>query len=199
MIKREDILTCLDPVTRPDFKCARGRDRPLMASVLLIIHYGYGLPRILFTKRSSGLKSHADEVCFPGGTFVKEDRELYFTALRETREEVGLAFTEKDICGSLEPVRTVTSNYLITPYITVQDKIPKPRILLDEVQCILDVPLVGLLNTIASDRLHDYISTKDRFIFKYKSEVIWGATASIVKQLYDRLFLRCYSSKFEKV
>jgi 8-oxo-dGTP pyrophosphatase MutT (NUDIX family) len=153
----------------------------------------------LFTKRSSGLKSHADEVCFPGGTFVKEDRELYFTALRETREEVGLAFTEKDICGSLEPVRTVTSNYLITPYITVQDKIPKPRILLDEVQCILDVPLVGLLNTIASDRLHDYISTKDRFIFKYKSEVIWGATASIVKQLYDRLFLRCYSSKFEKV
>jgi 8-oxo-dGTP pyrophosphatase MutT (NUDIX family) len=199
MIKREDILTCLDPVTRPHIKHSLGRDRPLKASVLLIIHYGYGLPRILFTKRSSGLKSHAGEVCFPGGTFVKEDRELYFTALRETKEEVGLAFTEKDISGSLEPVRTVTSNYLITPYITVQDNIPKPNILLDEVQCILDVPLLDLLNTVASDRLHGHITSKDRFIFKYKGEVIWGATASIVKQLYDRLFLRRYSLKFENL
>lgn len=188
MIKREDILTCLDPVTRPDLMHARGHDRPVMASVLLIIHYGNGLPRILFTKRSSGLKSHTGEVCFPGGRFVKEDRELYFTALRETKEEVGLAFTERDICGSLEPVRTVTSNYLITPYITVQDNILKPMILSDEVECILDVPLLGLLKTLASDTLHGYISTKDRFIFKYKSEVIWGATASIVKQLHDRLF-----------
>ena len=199
MIKREDILTRLEPVTRASLKHVRGRDKPLVASVLLIIHYGYGLPRILFTKRSCGLKSHAGEVCFPGGTFVKEDRELYYTALRETNEEVGLAFTEKDICGSLEPVRTVTSNFIITPYVTVQDKIPKPRILSDEVQCILDVPLVGLLKTVASDKLHDYISTKNRFIFKYRREVIWGATASIVKQLYDRLFLKSYGSKFEKV
>jgi 8-oxo-dGTP pyrophosphatase MutT (NUDIX family) len=199
MIKREDILTCLDPVIQTDLIHARGRGRPLMASVLLVIHYSYGLPRILFTKRSSDLKSHAGEVCFPGGTFVKEDRQLYFTALRETKEEVGLAFTEKDICGSLEPVRTVTSNYLITPYITVQNSIPKPRILLDEVQHILDVPLAGLLNTVASDRLHESMSIKDRFIFKYKSEVIWGATARIVKQLYDRLSSRLHSSKFEKI
>jgi 8-oxo-dGTP pyrophosphatase MutT (NUDIX family) len=199
MIKREEILTRLEPVTRPNLNHVRGPDRPLVASVLLIIHYGYGVPRILFTKRSSGLKSHAGEVCFPGGTFVKEDRELYFTALRETNEEVGLTFTEKDICGSLEPVRTLTSNFIITPYVTVQDKIPKPRILSDEVQCILDVPLAGLLKTVSSDRLHGYRSTKYRFIFRYKGEVIWGATASIVKQLYDRLFFGSYNSEVEKV
>lgn len=197
MIKKEDILMHLDPVKRPHLKHVQGGDRALIASVLLIIHYDYGLPQILLTKRSSGLKSHAGEVCFPGGRYTQEDGELHFTALRETKEEVGLAFKEKDICGSLKPVRTVTSNYIITPYVTVQDNIPKPRILSDEVESILDVPLVDLLTTLASDRLQGYIC-KDRFIFKHEGEVIWGATASIVKQIYDRIFLRCYRSNSKK-
>jgi 8-oxo-dGTP pyrophosphatase MutT (NUDIX family) len=199
MIDKEDILMHLDPVTRPHLKHILGGDGALIASVLLIIHYNYGQPQILLTKRSSGLKSHAGEVCFPGGAYIEEDRELHFTALRETKEELGLAFKEKDICGSLEPVRTVTSNYIITPYITVQDNIPKPRIFSDEVQRILDVPLVGLLTTLASDRLHGYTCNEDRFIFKHEGEVIWGATASIVKQIYDRIFLRGYMSNSKKV
>src|SRR5918911_4973703 len=96
----------------------------------------------------------------------------------------------KDICGSLESVRTVTSNYIITPYITVQDRIPRPRILLDEVQKILDVPLLDVLNTLTPDKERGKMLSKGRFKFTYNREVIWGATARILKQLYDRLFTR---------
>jgi 8-oxo-dGTP pyrophosphatase MutT (NUDIX family) len=193
MIKRGDILSCLDPVTRGQSEhLTELCDNPRMASVLLIIHYSYSTPYILFTKRSSSLTSHAGEICFPGGKFVKGDKALYFTALRETKEEVGLDFMEKDICGSLEAVRTLTSNYIVTPYITVQDKIPKPKILLDEVQRILDVPLVDVLNTVTADKRRGYLPTEDTFMFRYNSEVIWGATARILKQLYDRLFRRYY-------
>ena len=189
MIKRADILSCLDPITRSHSNhSSELRDNPRMASVLLIIHYNYSIPHILFTKRSCSLLSHAGQICFPGGKFVKEDKALYFTALRETKEEVGLDFMEKDICGSLEVVRTLTSNYIITPYVTVQDKIPKPKILIDEVQRILDVPLLDVLNTVTVDKRPGYLSSEDTFMFRYDSEVIWGATARILKQLHDRLF-----------
>jgi 8-oxo-dGTP pyrophosphatase MutT (NUDIX family) len=190
MIKRGDILSSLDPVTTSHSEnFLELRDSPQMASVLLIIHYNYSKPYILFTKRSSSLISHAGQICFPGGKFVKDDKALYFTALRETKEEVGLDFMEKDICGSLEAVRTLTSNYIITPYVTVQDKISKPKIFIDEVQRILDVPLLDVLNTVTADKGH---GSEEAFMFRYDSEVIWGATARILKQLYDRLFRRYY-------
>ena len=191
MIERGDILSCLDPVVTHT-AYSLGQYSVPMASVLLIIHYNHGIPYILFTKRSSSLVSHAGEICFPGGKFVKGDKALYFTALRETKEEVGLEFKKKDICGSLEAVRTVTSNYIITPYITVQDKIAKPRILLDEVQKILDVPLLDVLNSVTPDEELGKMPSKEMFKFEYNREVIWGATAKILKQLYDRLFTTYY-------
>jgi 8-oxo-dGTP pyrophosphatase MutT (NUDIX family) len=191
MIRRRDILSCLDPIRTSHlerFAQVHGSGR--LASVLVIIHYSYGIPYILFTKRSSSLASHGGEISFPGGKFVKDDKALYFTALRETKEEVGLDFKKKDICGSLEAVRTVTSNYIITPYLTVQGSIPKPTILQDEVQKILDVPLLDVLNTVTPDKERGKLPSKDRFKFIYNREVIWGATARILKQLYDRLFAR---------
>ena len=103
---------------------------------------------------------------------------------------MGLNFTEKDISGSLKAVKTLTSNYVIIPYITVQDKIPKPTILFNEVQRILDVPLTDILKTIAPDREHGYLSGKDTFKFTYKIEVVWVDTARILKQLHDRLYIK---------
>src|SRR5919198_1393661 len=95
MIKRGDILSCLDPV-RTHTMYSLGLRSVQMASVLLIIHYNYSRPHILLTKRSSALKSHSDEICFPGGKFAKDDKSLYYTAIRETKEEVGLNFTDKN-------------------------------------------------------------------------------------------------------
>src|ERR687888_2038793 len=172
MIKRGDILSCLDPVATHTRYSLGDHHSVQMASVLLIIHYNYSRPHILLTKRSSDLRSHSGEICFPGGKFAKDDKSLYYTAIRETKEEVGLDFTEKDISGSLEAVKTLTSNYIIVPYITVQDKIPRPRILLDEVQRILDVPLVDVLNTVTADKRRGYLPTEDTFMFRYNSEVI---------------------------
>ena len=188
MIRKRDISSCADPIRTNYLEHFAGlHESGRLASVLLIIHYNYGIPYILFTKRSSSLVSHAGEICFPGGKFVKGDKALYFTALRETKEEVGLDFKKEDICGSL-----VTSNYIITPYITVQDKIPTPRILLDEVQKILDVPLLEVLNSVTLDKELGKMLSKEMFKFKYNREVIWGATAKILKQLYDRLFTTYY-------
>mgnify|MGYP001233437933 FL=1 len=46
--------------------------------------------KIVFTKRSTKLKTHSGEVSFPGGKWEEKDNSLYETALRESNEEINL-------------------------------------------------------------------------------------------------------------
>jgi 8-oxo-dGTP pyrophosphatase MutT (NUDIX family) len=158
------------------------------AAVLIIVHSENNVPRILLTRRSSKLKHHTGEISFPGGQFSRaEDQSLLDTALRETREEVGLSFKAEDILGRLQTVYTLTSNFTIVPFVTLQEKIPEPQILASEVDSIVDVPLLQTLSSFEPDIEHYHISRKGVYKFTYEGFIIWGATARILKQLYDRL------------
>ena len=161
-----------------------------MAAVLVIIHYAQSSPRILLTKRNSTLKTHTGEIAFPGGAFSKQDKSLCDTATRETREEIGLIIEQKDILGSLQSVRTLTSNFSIIPFITIQERILEPQILINEVQEVIDAPLFDLLDTQKIDLGHQSMSTKSLYEFTYRNEVIWGATARILKELHDCLYAK---------
>ena len=159
------------------------------AAVLIIVHSEKNIPHILLTRRSSKLKYHTGEISFPGGQYSPgQDRNLLDTALRETREEVGLSFKPGDILGRLQTVYTLTSNFTIVPFITIQEKISEPRILASEVDCIVDVPLHKTLATFEPDVEHYHISQTGVYKFTYRRFVIWGATARIFKQLYDSLY-----------
>lgn len=159
------------------------------SAVLVIIHYHEGTPFVFLTKRSAGLKAHSSEISFPGGKHAERDPTLLETALRETQEEIGVVFLPSDITGSLQVVRTMTSNHYIVPFVTVQDMLPKARISETEVEKVLDVPLIETLETIEPDREHFRLS-RNAYRFTYKGNVIWGATARIMKQLYDSLLIR---------
>ena len=189
-----------------------------LAAVLVIIHYknidneeeegdNYSnddnnknkIPHLLLTKRSSRITAHANEISFPGGSFDKSDTSLADTAIRETKEEIGLHFQKSDLIGHLAAVRTLTSNFIIYPFVTLQDKRSLiPTILTDEVQDIIDAPLLETLQTMDKDYNYDadyyyhhhhrrHSSLEDTYKFTYRNEVIWGATARILKQLYDCL------------
>ena len=161
-----------------------------MAAVLVIVHYTQTSPRILLTKRNSTLKTHTGEIAFPGGAFSKQDKSLCDTAARETREEIGLIIEQKDILGSLQSVRTLTSNFYIIPFVTIQEKILEPQIRINEVQEVIDAPLFDLLDTQKIDLGHQSMSTKSLYEFTYRNEVIWGATARILKELHDCLYAK---------
>lgn len=168
------------------------RDTPAAATpaaVLAIIHYHGDRPYILLTKRGAGLRSHRSEISFPGGRYSEGDRDLLDTAIRETREEIGISFAPRDVLGSLRPVRTMTSNHYIVPFVTVQDMLPQVRASAAEVEQVLDVPLVETLQSMAPDTEHYHLSKNAyRFVCNGNdSAVVWGATARIMEQLYDIL------------
>jgi 8-oxo-dGTP pyrophosphatase MutT (NUDIX family) len=141
------------------------------------------------TKRSSNLRSHANEISFPGGKYANEDNSLIETAIRETKEEIGIDIMRRDIIGGLARVKTLTSNFTIMPFVTLQDRISEPKIYVDEIEKVIDVPLMEVLGTIAPDIDHYNLSVTEVYKFTYENEVIWGATARILKQLYDCLYI----------
>jgi 8-oxo-dGTP pyrophosphatase MutT (NUDIX family) len=185
-LHKDEILSLLLPAIASHPYLPRDAASATPSAVLVIIHYHSGSPHIFLTKRSSSLKTHGGEISFPGGRFIANDGTLLSTALRETEEEIGISFPPVQIVGSLRAVRTMTSNHFIVPFLTVQEKLPDHKPAPSEVEAVLDAPLIETLRTIAPDVEH-YRLAKDAFKFTYQQNTIWGATARIMKQLYDLL------------
>ncbi|MGZ5470090.1 MAG: NUDIX hydrolase [Nitrososphaeraceae archaeon] len=154
-----------------------------LSSVLIIIHFTDFTPKIILTKRSSLLKYHKNEISFPGGTYKETDSSLINTALRETKEEIGLNFHSNEILGCFQTVSTLTSNFAIIPFVTFQDSIRKTNLLIDEVSEVLDIPVFDLFRGLNNN--FKYKNYSDSYSFRYNSEIIWGATARILKQIRD--------------
>jgi 8-oxo-dGTP pyrophosphatase MutT (NUDIX family) len=186
LLRKDQILSFLRPalVDRPYLPADAALATP--AAVLVIIHYHKDRPYVFLTKRSSSLKSHTGEISFPGGRYVESDGTFLATALRETAEEVGIAFTIDQIIGCLSAVRTMTSNHFIVPFVTIQEMLPQYRISASEVEAVIDVPLIDTLKSIEPDAEHHRL-VKDAFKFTYGNNVIWGATARVLKQMHDIL------------
>lgn len=155
-----------------------------VAGVLVIIHPLNNIPHIVLTKRSLNLKDHAGQISFPGGNLETEDLTPLDTALRETREEIGLEIHRDKIIGGLDSVQTSTSKYVIYAYVAMieSELYLKPN---DEVERILNIPIPNILDILLQYSLTTYEGTYRRGIeIPWEDEVIWGATATILKQLF---------------
>lgn len=158
------------------------------AAVLIpLIDKGDGLT-VLFTERAKHLKHHAGQVSFPGGKQEVGDRDLMFTALRETEEEIGIAANLIEVIGTLPKFRTI-SRYEVLPYIGFVD--PSFDLTLDhnEVESVFEVPLAYLI-----DQKNHYIHWAKRhnrqqpiYFITWQDKTIWGATASFVRTLSNHL------------
>ena len=191
-MRKEEILSILKPALEHRLYLPQDAASATPSAVLVIIHYyhhHHDRPHVFLTKRSSTLKSHRGEISFPGGRYIESDGTLLATALRETEEETGIVFTPEQVVGNLRAVRTMTSNHFIVPFITLQDSLQEHRIAASEVEAVIDAPLLETLATIEPDTEH-YLLAKDAFKFTYNDNVIWGATARIMKQLHDLLISR---------
>ena len=154
-----------------------------VAGVLVIIHPLNNIPHIVLTKRSLKLKDHAGQISFPGGNLEIEDLSPLDTALRETREEIGLEIHRDKIIGGLDSVQTSTSKYVIYPYVAMIESGLYLRAN-DEVEKILNIPIPNILDILLQYSLSTDRSTCRRGIqIPWEDEVIWGATATILKQL----------------
>ena len=160
------------------------------AAVLIPIYKKDGEYYVLLTKRTEELEYHKGQICFPGGSHHGDDGSLQETALREAYEEVGIRPEDVELLGELDSMGTLTSNFLITPFVGMIPYPYKFTVSKHEIDELIEVPLSALAddsNYWEEERSAEGVTGKASF-FKYKDKVIWGATAKILKQLVDLAF-----------
>lgn len=158
------------------------------AAVLVPIVERAGELSVLLTRRTDHLSQHAGQVSFPGGRMEPDDADAIATALRETREETGIASDLLDPFGYLDCLETV-SGFCVTPVVAwLSDSYraePDPR----EVAEIFEVPFgiflapENLRRTRVKFRGHD----REILEFAHAGPRIWGATAMMLLNLVKRL------------
>ncbi len=159
------------------------------AAVLVpIVKYRQEL-NILLTLRSDHLPSHAGQVAFPGGKVEQNDITPVDTALRETEEEVGIDRSHVEILGSLDSYQTA-SGFRILPIVGMINEGYSYKIDTNEVADIFEVPLDFLMSPDNHKKESMVWKNKERFFYSmpWQDRYIWGATAGIIRNLYERLY-----------
>jgi 8-oxo-dGTP pyrophosphatase MutT (NUDIX family) len=156
---------------------------------------------IVYTLRKGHLQDHAGQISFPGGGMEPSDETLLDTALRETREEIGLPASDVEILGGLEEMYIPPSDYRVSPFVGLLPTLAELKLAPEEVEEVFTVPLVDLMSESAFQRV-----PWNRDGRRYEVPVfavdgvpldgggsglrryeIWGATAAMTAGLLCRL------------
>ncbi len=159
------------------------------AAVLVCLSERGGECYVLFTRRTEEVNYHKGQISFPGGGTSSQDKTLQDTAIRESYEEIGLRPEDVEILGDLDDMYTLTSNFVVTPFVAFipgeYDYVTSPA----EVKEIINIPL----NAFWKDARFWLQASSVKgpgmtaYYFEYKGQLIWGATARIVKGFLDLL------------
>jgi len=158
------------------------------AAVLILAYPKRGEPHVLFTRRTEEVEHHKGEVSFPGGAQDPEDSGLLETALREGQEEMGIAPEDVTILGKLDQTSTGTG-FVVQAFVgTIPAGYafqPNPV----EIDEVIEVPLSALM---ASEHRRSETRlvggrTIEACSFIHSGNLIWGATAGMLRQLIEML------------
>jgi len=146
-------------------------------------------PTVLFTVRTQQLASHAGQVAFPGGKIDPVDESPLAAAVREASEEIGLAPSLIEPIGYLDLYLTF-SGFRILPTVARVKSDFALTINPGEVTETFEVPLAFLMtpaNIQRRSRNWNGIA-REYYAISFGDRYIWGITAGIVRNLYDRVY-----------
>ncbi len=160
------------------------------AAVLVPVYEKVEEHYIVLTKRTSWMQYHKGQVSFPGGAYDEDDGDLEATALREAYEEIGVRAEDVELLGNLDDQATLTSHFIITPFVGA---IPYPydfRVNRKEVEDLIEAPVAALLDPAcfsthtpdSEGRLHPWS------YYRCGNYEVTGITAIILRQFLDLIF-----------
>jgi 8-oxo-dGTP pyrophosphatase MutT (NUDIX family) len=145
--------------------------------------------KVILTLRASALRDHSGQIAFPGGKIETRDSSPAETALRESHEEIGLAAEAIAPIGYLDPYLTGTG-FRIIPVVARIEPGYRLRINPAEVDEVFEVPFSFLMDQANHElRTAEWKGAMRSFYAMiYRERNIWGATAGIIRNLYERLY-----------
>jgi 8-oxo-dGTP pyrophosphatase MutT (NUDIX family) len=165
------------------------REKPIRQAAVLIGIVAREQPSVLLTTRATHLSEHPGQISFPGGKIDPQDASPLDAALREAREEVGLARDFIEPVGYLD-VYSTSFGFRILP--TLARIRPGFDLILNaqEVDDAFEVPLAFLMDPENHKKGTKEYRGKLRYFYEmpYEQRYIWGATAGMLRVLYERIY-----------
>jgi 8-oxo-dGTP pyrophosphatase MutT (NUDIX family) len=163
---------------------------PLQPAAVLIplVEREAGLT-ILLTRRAEGMRRHSGQIAFPGGR-ADPGEAPWDTAVREAQEEIGLDPSFVRLAGLTDPYETVTG-YSITPVVGFVRPGFTLTLQAAEVADVFEAPFAFVMDPANHERRsRDFGDGLSRqfFAITHDDRTIWGATAGMLRMLYERLF-----------
>jgi 8-oxo-dGTP pyrophosphatase MutT (NUDIX family) len=158
------------------------------AAVLVgLVDRGAGA-QVLLTRRNEGLRHHGGQISFPGGRIEHGDADPVAAALREASEEIGVDAGQAMPLGYLDPMVTITG-FRVYPVVAqiASDFLARPDP--SEVDEVFEVPLAFLLAPENARQVELEFRGHRRSVleFNFGQRRVWGATASMLVNLRQRL------------
>ncbi|MGI8712384.1 MAG: NUDIX hydrolase [Solirubrobacteraceae bacterium] len=157
------------------------------AGVLVALYLDEDRLHVVFTRRRENLRRHPGEISFPGGRHDETDADLLATALREAEEEIGLPAAEVEVLGALQPTPTIATGYAVYPFVAMIEPGRAWTLSPREVAAVLELALDDLRSGYARRRLLRRGIPIRTDTYVVGDELIWGATARILADLFDRI------------
>jgi len=163
--------------------------RPIRPAAVLVPVIERNEPSVLFTQRTAHLADHPGQISFPGGKIESSDESPAAAALREAEEEIALCRRFAEPLGYLD-IHMTPFGHRIVPVVARVRLGFALRLNRDEADDAFEVPL-GFLMTPQNHKRE----TRDwnglslsLYVMQFGDRNIWGATAGILRNLYERLY-----------
>jgi 8-oxo-dGTP pyrophosphatase MutT (NUDIX family) len=166
------------------------QEKPIRPAAVLIPVVDHPKPTVILTQRSAHLNDHAGQISFPGGKIDPTDASPLDAALREAEEEIGLSREFIEPIGYLDLYGT-SFGFRILPTVARVKPGFSLRISAAEVDDAFEVPLSFLMDP-ANHQLHSKAFRgieRTFYAMPFEERYIWGATAGILRVLYERICL----------
>jgi len=157
---------------------------PKLGGVLLLLYPIDSYLHLVLTRRTEQVAAHKGQISLPGGAREPGDHSLLETALRETREELGIRTDQLQVLGPLTSLYIPPSDYCIQPYVAYADVRPDFSPEPTEVDELLEMPLKQLLDPVTREeeiwklRGHPVVVP----FYRLGEHKIWGATAMVLSE-----------------
>jgi len=125
-------------------------------------------------------------ISLPGGRHDRSDPDLLTTAIRETREELGIDLRGAQLLGNLptlSPLSAGPNGMEVTPYVFATREPVVPQLSAAEAAAAFWLPIETALSG-ALDDVYVYPGTDRQFpSWRFDGHVIWGLTFRILGEL----------------
>jgi 8-oxo-dGTP pyrophosphatase MutT (NUDIX family) len=152
-----------------------------------ILQHTQGLA-FLLTQRTLKVQTHKGQISFPGGVQNTADEDLLQTALRETREEIGLQSDRVFVLGEFDEYLSITG-LVVTPFLGWISEPLELRLNPDEVDEILKVPFSVFRDhrLLRVERQVRAGLEQEIYFYNYEGREVWGLTARIIRDFLQMI------------